>query len=112
MSSSNPTNNAPSRTSASTNQTLGSAKETLGNLIGSDDLKRSGAEQNERGKGEEAEAQLSDLGSGIGDRAKGRVGNVVAAVTGDDAKQEEYKRVHDQGKAKERSVEEELKRQS
>lgn len=46
-----------------------------------------------------------------GDRAKGRIGNVVAAVTGDEDKQEDYKRQHDQGKAKEKETEEELRRQ-
>ena len=56
----------PSRAEGQSNQTFGSAKETLGNVFGSDSLKQSGAEQNQRGKGQESEAQLSDLGSGFG----------------------------------------------
>ena len=48
------------------NQTVGSAKEAVGGLLGSQELKNRGAEQNEEGKRQEAQGQLSDLGGGIG----------------------------------------------
>jgi len=57
----------PNRTEGSWNQTVGSGKEMLGNALGADGLKREGIEQNRAGKGQEAQGQLSDLGSGIGE---------------------------------------------
>ncbi|KAI9880521.1 MAG: hypothetical protein M1830_002561 [Pleopsidium flavum] len=57
----------PDRSEGSWNQTVGSGKEMLGNALGADGLKREGVEQNRQGKGQEAQGQLSDLGSGIGE---------------------------------------------
>lgn len=56
------------RTDGSWNQTVGSAKEALGGLIGNESLKQAGAQQNQEGKGQEAAGQLSDLGAGVSDR--------------------------------------------
>jgi uncharacterized protein YjbJ (UPF0337 family) len=56
------------RTDGSWNQTIGSAKEALGGLIGNESLKQAGAQQNQEGKGQEAAGQLSDLGAGVSDR--------------------------------------------
>ena len=56
----------PNRTAGSWNQTVGSGKEMVGNFVGAEGLKREGIEQNREGKGQEAQGQLSDLGSGMG----------------------------------------------
>ena len=56
----------PNRTEGSWNQTVGSAKESLGNFVGADGLKQEGIQQNREGKGQEAQGQLADLGSGMG----------------------------------------------
>lgn len=40
----------------------------LGNLVGAEGLKREGIQQNNEGKAQEAQGQLSDLGSGVADR--------------------------------------------
>lgn len=44
--------NDPQRSEGSWNQTIGSAKEAVGGLVGADGLKRDGQEQNAQGKGE------------------------------------------------------------
>jgi uncharacterized protein YjbJ (UPF0337 family) len=90
------------------NQTIGSGKETIGNLIGAEGLKKEGQQQNAEGKGQEASGQLNDLGSGIADRAKGAVGGAVAGITGDSAEKAKYQAQHDQGKTLQRGVESEL----
>ena len=50
---------------------MGSAKEALGGLVGSADMKNAGQQQNASGKASEAEGQLSDLGHGVKDRVHG-----------------------------------------
>lgn len=60
------TEDDPNRGEGAWNQTVGSAKESLGGMIGAEGLKKEGARQNQEGKGQEAEGQLSDLGSGYG----------------------------------------------
>jgi uncharacterized protein YjbJ (UPF0337 family) len=49
------------------NQTVGSAKEMVGNLVGHEGLRKEGERQNAEGKAQEAQGQLSDLGNGIGE---------------------------------------------
>ncbi|KAK3069053.1 hypothetical protein LTR53_010710 [Teratosphaeriaceae sp. CCFEE 6253] len=100
--------NDPKRQEGSWNQTIGSGKETLGNLIGSEGLKREGAQQNAQGAGQEAGGQLNDLGSGMADRAKGTIGGAVAGLTGNTADKAKYQAQHDQGKTLQRGVESEL----
>jgi uncharacterized protein YjbJ (UPF0337 family) len=100
-----PAKDSPDRTQGSWDQTIGSGKETIGNLIGSEDLKRQGREQNESGQAQEAKGQLSDLGSGVGDRVTGAVGSAVAGLTGNRADQERYADLHDEGKSRQRGVE-------
>ncbi|KAL8740288.1 MAG: hypothetical protein Q9184_008512 [Pyrenodesmia sp. 2 TL-2023] len=102
----------PNRTEGAYNQTLGSAKETLGNLTGSTSLQKSGAEQNAAGKGQEAQGQLSDLGTGIQERVKGAAGGMVAGVTGDREKEEEMRMRHDDAKTKQRSAEADIAKQA
>lgn len=86
-------------------QTIGSAKESLGNLIGNEDLRKSGIDQNQSGKAQEAKAQLQDLSQGAADRAQGALGTVSAVMTGDRDAEERYRRIHDEGKARQRAAE-------
>ena len=74
-------------------------------MVGSEDLRRSGVDQNAAGKSQEAKGQLSDYGSGMADRASGAVGGAVAGLTGDRAKQQEMADKHDQGKTLQRGAE-------
>ena len=71
-----------------------------------------GIQQNADGKGQEAAGQLSDLGQGISDRAKGAIGAAVAGVTGDQAEQEKRQQQHDIGKSLQRGVEADLAKQA
>merc|ERR1711964_704519 len=100
------------RTQGQWDQTVGSAKETVGNLVGSADLKQQGREQNLQGQSQEAKGQLSDLGKGVSDRVQGAVGGAAAALTGDRAEQQRYADVHDEGKTGQRGVELDLDKQA
>ncbi|MCJ1254950.1 hypothetical protein MMC24_002766 [Lignoscripta atroalba] len=102
----------PNRTEGSWNQTVGSAKESLGNFVGADGLKQEGIQQNREGKGQEAQGQLADLGSGMGDRAKGAAGSAFAGLTGNKADQERFQAQHDDGKTQQRSAEADIQKQS
>ncbi|KAL8950785.1 MAG: hypothetical protein Q9222_003192 [Ikaeria aurantiellina] len=102
----------PNRSEGSWNQTLGSAKESLGGLIGSESLKKDGAQQNAEGKGQEAQGQLSDFGSGVQDRVKGAAGGMMAGVMGDREKEEEMRVKHDDAKTLQRSAEADMQRQA
>lgn len=98
------------RSTGSWNQTVGAAKESVGNMIGNENLRQSGIQQNADGKAQEARGQASDLAQGVTDRAKGALGNVGAAVTGDREGQAKFQEQHDEGKARQRGVEAELQR--
>lgn len=102
----------PDRTQGSWNQTVGSGKETLGNLIGNESLKKEGARQNQEGQAQEAQGQLSDLGQGISDRVGGTVGGAIAGLTGNEKAKAEYEKQHDQGKTAQRGVESDLQKQA
>ncbi|KAI9813486.1 MAG: hypothetical protein M1827_004162 [Pycnora praestabilis] len=106
------TQDDPNRTEGSWNQTVGSAKESFGNMIGAEGLKQDGVRQNQEGKGQEAQGQLSDLGGGYADRAKGAIGSGFAGLTGDKVKQQEYQDKHDAGKTQQRSAEADIQRQA
>ncbi|KAJ5588063.1 hypothetical protein N7537_010741 [Penicillium hordei] len=95
----------PKRDTGSWDQTVGSAKESVGNLIGNENLRRTGAEQNAAGKEQEAKGQLKDLGEGIQNRAQGTLGSIGAAVTGNRTEEEKYRDMHDEGKARQRGAE-------
>lgn len=77
----------------------------LGNAIGNENLRRTGIEQNQEGKAQEAKGQLSDLGQGIGDRVTGSVGSAVAGLTGNREDQQKYADIHDEGKTRQRGAE-------
>ncbi|KAI4273837.1 MAG: hypothetical protein LQ337_004367 [Flavoplaca oasis] len=102
----------PNRSEGSWNQTMGSAKESMGGLIGSESMKKEGAQQNAEGKGQEAQGQLSDFGSGVQDRVKGAVGGMAAGITGDREKEEEMRMKHDDAKTKQRSAEADIQKQA
>jgi uncharacterized protein YjbJ (UPF0337 family) len=104
--------NDPNRSAGSWNQTIGSAKESVGNLTGIQSLKQEGAKQNAAGKEQEARGQLSDLGSGISDRVSGAVGGAVAGLTGDRTEQERRNLQHDTGKTLQRGAEAEISKQN
>lgn len=80
-------------------------------MTGSEGLKKEGREQNQAGKGQEAEGQLSDLGSGVKDRVQGTFGGIAAGVTGDRQAQQKYQQQHDDGKTAQRSAESDIQKQ-
>jgi len=106
------TKDDPNRTEGSWNQTVGSAKEAIGGLVGSEDLKRAGAQQNAEGKGQEAQGQLNDFGSGVANRVTGAVGGAVAGITGDRDAQLEAQKQHDIGKTQQRGAEADIQKQN
>ncbi|PLB53422.1 putative mismatched base pair and cruciform DNA recognition protein [Aspergillus steynii IBT 23096] len=102
----------PQRNTGNWDQTIGSAKESLGNLTGYEGLRREGVEQNSRGKAAEAEGQLRDFGSGLKDRAQGGLGKVAAAAKGDREEEAEWERMHDQGKVQQRGAEVDMQKRA
>ncbi|KAK0102448.1 hypothetical protein ONS95_006067 [Cadophora gregata] len=106
------TKDDPKRTEGSWNQTVGSAKEAVGGLVGNESLKQAGARQNAEGKAQEAEGQLTDLGTGIGNRVSGAVGGAVAGLTGDREAQLKAQEQHDIGKTQQRGAEHDIQKQN
>lgn len=102
----------PNRSEGSWNQTVGSAKETLGNVIGNESLKSAGRQQNLEGQQQEAKGQLSDFGSGISNRAQGTLGGAVAGLTGDKAEQAKYDQMRAEGKTQQRGAEHDIQKQA
>ncbi|MCJ1427079.1 hypothetical protein MMC29_004982 [Sticta canariensis] len=102
----------PSRAQGSYNQTIGSAKESLGGLLGSEELKKEGRQQNAEGKGQEAEGQLKDYGSGVGERLKGGAESTFKGLVGDRKGEDEARLRHDDGKAQQRSAEHDIIKQN
>ena len=100
------------RSEGSWNQTVGSAKESIGGLVGAQGLKQEGIKQNQQGKEQEAAGQLSDLGSGAGDRLKGAAGAGLHGVTGNKEEQARYQALHDDGKAQQRGAEHDIQKQN
>jgi uncharacterized protein YjbJ (UPF0337 family) len=100
------------RSAGSWNQTVGSAKESLGGLLGAESLRQAGIEQNRQGKEQEARGQLGDLASGVGDRVKGVLGGAVAGATGDEQEAARRREQHDQGKTMQRGVEMDFQKQA
>jgi len=106
------TKDDPNRTEGSWNQAVGSAKESLGGFVGSQDLKNAGARQNAEGKSQEAQGQLNDFGSGVADRVAGAVQGGVAGITGDRSAQLEAQKRHDIGKTQQRGAEADIQKQN
>ncbi|KAI7283352.1 hypothetical protein KC345_g3008 [Hortaea werneckii] len=104
--------NDPERQGGQWDQTMGSAKETVGNLVGAEGLKKEGRDQNAQGQAREAQGQLSDLGSGMADRAKGTVGGAVAGAMGNEKVQKDYQDQHDTGKTLQRGAEADIQKQA
>jgi uncharacterized protein YjbJ (UPF0337 family) len=100
------------RSQGNWNQTLGSAKEALGGLIGNESLKSAGRQQNLEGQQQEAKGQLSDLGNGIAGRAQGAVGSAVSGLTGDDTGKAHYEQMRAEGKTQQRGVEHDLQKKA
>jgi indoleamine 2,3-dioxygenase len=74
-------------------------------MIGNENLRRAGVEQNAAGKETEAKGQLKDWGQGIADRAQGAVGGIQAAVAGDREEEQKWRDMHDEGKVRQRGAE-------
>jgi len=106
------TKDDPNRSQGSWNQTIGSGKEFLGGLVGSESLKQQGRDQNAEGKAQEAKGQLNDLGSGVANRVQGAVGGAVAGVTGDHEAQLRAQQQHDTGKTQQRGAELDIQKQN
>jgi len=106
------TKDDPNRTEGSWNQTVGSAKEAVGGLVGSEDLKKAGAQQNAEGKGQEAQGQLNDFGSGVANRVGGAVQGGLAGITGDRDAQLAAQEKHDVGKTQQRGAEADIQKQN
>ena len=104
--------NDPNRQAGSWNQTVGAGKEAVGNALGMQGMKEEGIQQNQEGKAQEAQGQLSDLGKGVADRVSGTVGGMVAGAAGDRTEQEKRQAQHDQGKTLQRGVESEVQKQN
>ncbi|KAK3178548.1 hypothetical protein OEA41_000685 [Lepraria neglecta] len=102
----------PRRQEGSYNQTMGSAKETIGGLFGAEGLKKEGQQQNAEGKGMEAEGQLADFGSGMKDRVQGTLGGMAAGITGDREAQQKHQLQHDDGKTQLRSAQADIQKQA
>ncbi|KAI1129085.1 hypothetical protein F5Y10DRAFT_162285 [Nemania abortiva] len=106
------TKDDPDRAAGQYNQTMGSAKEALGGLVGSESLKAAGRNQNREGQDQEAKGQVNDYVSGIGDRVSGTVGAAVAGVTGNTKAQTDYRDQHDAGKTQQRGAEHDIKKKA
>lgn len=74
-------------------------------MLGNENLRRAGVEQNAAGKEQEAKGQLKDFGQGVQDRAQGALGSVGAAVKGDREEEEKFRDLHDEGKVRQRGAE-------
>jgi len=96
------------RTGGKKDQMLGSGKEFMGNMTGSEQLKREGRQQNAEGQGREAAGQIKDYTGGMADRVTGTLGSVAAAVVGNPDAQNAYQKQHDTGKTNVRGVEAEV----
>ena len=83
----------------------------VGNALGYEGLKKEGIEQNREGKGQEAQGQLNDLGSGAKDRFTGAVGGAVHGATGNREEQARFQEKHDSGKTRQRGAETDIQKQ-
>jgi uncharacterized protein YjbJ (UPF0337 family) len=132
------TKDSDERTKGQWNQTMGSAKETVGGLVGSEvcslvpfptispnmaskqaadlrheqNLKAAGRQQNLEGQRQEAQGQVTDYATGMGDRVQGTVGSAVAGLTGDEKGQKHYEKMRAEGKTQQRGAEYDIQKQA
>ncbi|TGJ87030.1 hypothetical protein E0Z10_g1742 [Xylaria hypoxylon] len=106
------TKDDPDRTAGAYAQTVGSAKETFGGLVGSESIKAAGREQNQEGQRREAKGQVNDYVSGVGDRVTGTLGSAIAGVTGNQKAQADYQDQHDGGKTQQRGAEHDIQKKA
>ncbi|KAI8630017.1 hypothetical protein F5Y19DRAFT_68336 [Xylariaceae sp. FL1651] len=106
------TKDDPNRTAGAYNQTMGSAKEFVGGLTGSESIKAAGRNQNQEGQQQEAKGQVNDFVGGIGDRVTGTVGGAVAGITGNKKAQYDYQEQHDVGKTQQRGAEHDIQKKA
>ncbi|KAJ3006643.1 hypothetical protein HKX48_009541 [Thoreauomyces humboldtii] len=78
---------APSRTQGNVDQAVGTAKSTLGSLVGNRSLEAEGKAQNAHGVYEDEAKKGSNRVEALGEGLAGKVKTVVGAVTGDQEKQ-------------------------
>ena len=90
----------PSKTNAQLNSTVGTLKETAGNIIGSKDLSETGKSQHEEGEAERKKAEGKAYGEGLAEGIKGKVQNVGGAITGDKEEQAKGSLKEEEAKAK------------
>jgi len=100
------------RTDGSWNQTIGSTKEAVGGLVGSESLKQAGVQQHSEGQEQEAKGQVNDLASGVFDRVTGTVGGAVSSITGNNSAKAAYDDQHATGKTQQRGVEHDLSKKA
>jgi len=106
------TKDSKDRTTGQWNQTMGSTKEMVGGLLGSENLKAKGRQQNLEGQRQEAQAQVGDYVSGVGDRIQGTIGSAAAGLTGDKEGQKHYEQMHASGKTQQRGVEYDIQKKA
>ncbi|GAP84688.1 putative mismatched base pair and cruciform dna recognition protein [Rosellinia necatrix] len=106
------TKDDPDRAAGAYNQTMGSAKEALGGLIGSESVKAAGRNQNREGQDQEAKGQINDYVSGVGDRITGTAGAAFSSLTGNTNAEAEYRDQHNQGKTQQRGAEHDIKKKA
>ncbi|EEH23587.1 hypothetical protein PABG_05798 [Paracoccidioides brasiliensis Pb03] len=99
------------------NQTVGSAKQTVGAAIGNDNLRKAGERQNAEGENQEARRQAHEWAEGAGDRVTGKVGELLSGpgFGGSDedrmkaeAERRKFKQMHEEGKLQQKSAEEDI----
>jgi uncharacterized protein YjbJ (UPF0337 family) len=103
----------PGRSSGSWNQTVGAAKESIGNLIGHQSLRQEGVRQNAEGKSQEAVGQEQDSGDSITKRMRrvqGALGSVGAVITGNTESEAKWRDIHDKGKPRQRGAETDIQK--
>ncbi|PGH08324.1 hypothetical protein AJ79_06011 [Helicocarpus griseus UAMH5409] len=99
------------------NQTVGSAKQTLGSAIGNDSLRKAGEQQNAEGEEQEARKQAQQWGQGAGDRVTGKVGEFLSGPGFGGSEEErikaenerrKFKEMHDEGKAQQKEAKKDI----